>query len=49
MPKAGDRGGDCPKCESERVLIGYDDTVLGAYCSTCDAITTVGTIPCTNE
>jgi len=46
MPKSGDRGGDCPKCENSRVLVGHGNIVIGAYCENCDVVKLVGNTEC---
>lgn len=41
MPDPGDEAGDCPRCGHDRVLVGYENTVVGAHCDTCELTVTL--------
>lgn len=49
MAKPGEPSADCPRCDSERVQIGYGNATLAAYCETCDCIQPIHSDIVTNE
>jgi len=49
MTEPGDQAGECPRCDSERVQIGYDTIVMAVYCPSCDVITSIGNIGCKTQ
>lgn len=36
MVQPGDQAGDCPRCGSSMVCIGWGHSVIGSHCSDCD-------------
>lgn len=34
--RPGEPAGDCPRCDGDRVQVGYGNAVIGAYCDRCD-------------
>lgn len=49
MIEPGDQAGECPRCDGERIRVGYESVVLAVYCPSCDVITGIGNVDCKTQ